>query len=540
MNEEHNTINQQREIWWYDGEKVPHKITKVVYCDHSHTPHTIWPCTIELRDVQIVKLSKNGQSSDVAYEYHVDTNTLIPNVSLIPGEVYSVKGTIDVYSRPGELEKRIKNCYFFPETISSSLDSASHPFLAPTGNEAHAYGSRTAKAYDANDNYLGEDYVSDYSQYVKWGVTSDIEKTGRIELQGGWYNERLGYVQNGYIFDGNYATRMIFRRASLSQGIELLKIAGNNPNSNDVINSPILLNSDQTITFWPKLHKWVSDSTAKPEQWEEYSDIDLSIGDFTYDSSFLNIYKNQNNSWTIEPIAFSNQPSTVTITYGNITRQFNVIVSSSSMFMLMLDANTPVESPLIINKATTISIRESTDGGMTWNLWSGSDYANRTYSFTSNDSSIISVSGTTLTPNVNKVGQSTTVDVVIENQNVATITVEVAQAEQIYTYYKAGPLVDGTINSAYINELQSTNTVTWVSPVQGDLFGIQFFIDSSGNTVREIYCEGINTAPFYGNYSGGIISIAYTSGSATSVNIPIYTDSTKTTLLGTITLNKVS
>lgn len=539
MNEEHNTINQQREIVWVDGSGNLHNITKVVYSDPYRATHTIWPCTIELRDVQIVKLSKNGQASDVAYEYHVDTNTLMPNVSLIPGEVYSVKGTVDVYSRPGELEKRIKNCYFFPETISSSLDPESHPFLAPTGNEAYSYGSRTAKAYDVNDNYLGEDYVSDYSQYVMWGVTSDIEKTGRIELQGGWYNERFGYVQNGYIFDGNYATRMIFRRATLAQDIVLSKISGNNISSSDVINSPILLDSDQTITFWPKLYKRVSDSTAA-EAWEEYSDIDLSIEDFTYDSSVLNIYKNQNNSWTIEPLAFSNQPSVVTITYGNVTREFNVIVSSSSMFMLMLTANTPVESPLKINKATTISIRESTDGGMTWNLWSGSDYINRTYSFTSNDSSIISVSGTTLTPNVNKVGQSTTVDVVIENQNVATITVEVEQAEHIYTYYKAGPLVNGTINSAYVNELQSTNTVTWVSPAQGDLFGIQFFIDSSGNTVREIYCDGINTAPFYGNYSGGIISIAYTSGSATSVNIPIYTDSTKTTLLGTITLNKVS
>lgn len=535
MNEEHNIINQQREIVWVDGSGNLHNITKVVYSDPYIATHTIWPCTIELRDVQIVKLSKSGQDGDVSYEYHVDTDTLMPNVSLIPGEVYSIKGTVDIYSRPGELEKRIKNCYFFPETSSNSLDPESHPFLAVTGNEAYSYGSRTAKAYDANDNYLGEDYVSDYSQYVKWGVTSDIEKTGRLELQGGWYNERLGYVQNGYIFDGNYATRMIFRRATLSQDIALLKIAGNNPNSSDVINSPILLNSDQTITFWPKLHKWVSDSTA-PEQWEEYSDIDLSIGDFTYDSSFLNIYKNQNNSWTIEPLAFSNQPSTVTITYGDITRQFNVVVFSSSMFMLMLNESSPINDYLEITNATGVSIIESTDRGVTWNFWSADDYANRSYSFTSADTSIVSTSGTTLIPNPNKSGQSTTISVVVEGQDVSTFTVEIGQ---IYTYYKAGPIVNNTIDSAYINELQSTNTVSWGSPTQGDLFGIQFFIDSSGNTVREIYCDGINTAPFYGSYSGGIISVAYTSGSATSVNIPIYTDNTKTTLLGTITLNKV-
>ena len=184
MNDEHNTINQQREIWWYDETKTPHQITKVVYCDQYGTPHTIWPCTIELRDVQIVKLSKSGQSADVPYEYHVDTNTLIPNVSLIPGEVYSVKGTVDVYSRPGELEKRIKNCYIFPETIET-VDQAPHPFLAVSGNEAYSYGSRVATAYDINDYPLGETYTSDYSQYTKWGVSSDIEKTGRIELQGG-------------------------------------------------------------------------------------------------------------------------------------------------------------------------------------------------------------------------------------------------------------------------------------------------------------------------------------------------------------------
>lgn len=535
MNEEHNTINQQREIWWYDGEKVPHQITKVVYCDQYRTPHTIWPCTIELRDVQIVKLSKSGQDGDISYPYHVDTTTLIPTVSLIPGEVYSVKGTVDVYGRPGELEKRIKDCYFFPET-SSSLDPEQHSFLTVTGNEAHSYGSRTAKAYDTNDTYLGEDYVSDYSQYVKWGVSSDIEKTGRIELQGGWYNERLGYVQNGYIFDGNYTTRMIFRRATLSQDIALLKIAGNNPNSSDVINSPIRLTSDQTIVFWPKLHKWVSDSTAT-EEWEEYSDIDLSIEDFAYDSSVLNIYKNQNsNSWTIEPLTFSNEPSTITVTYGDITRQFNIVVFPSSMFMLMLNENTPINDHLEITNATDVSIRESTDMGTTWNFWSADDYTNRSYSFTSADTSIVSTSGNTLIPNPNKSGQSTTISVIIEGQSVSTFTVEIGQ---ISTYYKAGPMVNNTIDSVYINKLQSTNTVSWESPTQGDLFGIQFFIDSSGNTVREIYCDGINTAPFYGSYSGGMITITYSSGSATSVSIPIYTDSTKTTLLGSITLNKV-
>jgi hypothetical protein len=76
--------------------------------------------------------------------------------------------------------------------------------------------------------------------------------------------------------------------------------------------------------------------------------------------------------------------------------------------------------------------------------------------------------------------------------------------------------------------------------VQGDNFGIQFYIDGSGNTVRNVYCDGISTAPFYGSYSGGILTISYGAGSATSVNIPVYTDNTKTTLLGTITLNKVS
>ncbi|MBO7692864.1 MAG: hypothetical protein J6T10_09575 [Methanobrevibacter sp.] len=60
-------------------------------------------------------------------------------------------------------------------------------------------------------------------------------------------------------------------------------------------------------------------------------------------------------------------------------------------------------------------------------------------------------------PNPNKSGQSTTVDVVIERQNIATLTVQVGT---ITTYYKAGPLVNGVINSSTVNQLNSTNTVT--------------------------------------------------------------------------------
>ena len=529
------SINTSRRIVHVDAQGVPHEIGKVVYCDHNATPHTVWPCKAHLTNVYIVKLSTSGQGTDVAYQYSVDINTMQPNITLIPGVVYSIKGDIEVY-REQVLEKIIKDCYFFEETTNTSLDQADDPFSPVSGNDAYIYGNRIATVYNTNNNPTGETYTVDYTKYTKWIANSNINDTGRMELQLGWWDAQVGYAQNGYIFDPNYVTPLIFKRANIEQEIKFSKIQSNNVSNSNLYNDSLSITDDEQIKFWPKLHKYVSDNVAVDE-WETYEEIELTTNNFTYDTNVFNIYQDQSDSsWVIEPLTFSNQPSTITISYGGITKQWNIAVATDSRFMLVMNGNNPVPDPLEITTATDISIRESTDDGITWTTWGSNDYSNRVYSFTSDNSSIVSTSGTTLTPNPNKSGQSTTISVIIEGQAVSTFTVQVGT---IVTYYKAGPLVNGTINSSYVNELQSTNTVTWVSPVQGDNFGIQFFIDGSGNTVREIYCDGISTAPFYGNYSGGMIVISYTSGSATSINIPIYTDNTKTTLLGSITLNKV-
>lgn len=525
MNEEHNTINQQREIVWVDGSGNLHNITKVVYSDPYRATHTIWPCTIELRDVQIVKLSKNGQASDVAYEYHVDTNTLIPNVSLVPGEVYSVKGTVDVYSRPGELEKRIKNCYFFPETISSSLDPESHPFLAPTGNEAYAYGSRTAKAYDANDNYLGEDYVSDYSQYVKWGVTSDLEKTGRIELQGGWYNERLGYVQNGYIFDGNYATRMIFRRATLAQDIVLSKISGNNISSSDVLNNPVLLDINQSVTFWPKFHKRVNDSTAA-EAWEEYWDANLSLSDFSYDSNTFTIVKNSNGSWTVTPISYTGGLGTITISSEGYSYELRIVCQPNVIYLLMSQGNVvPAGSTITMTNILPLWIRADNQS-----TGQSEEYTGSNYQFHTSNSSVAAIDGSTIIP-VGTEGSTAEIWAEVEGLETQHFNVEIGN---VNTYYKFGLASD--VDSSPLQLLPSSLSVN-ISV--GQLYVMKFFIDSIGNYERTVYYNTVQSDNIYVQPSGGMLTIT-SSGSGASVSVPIYPTSSKTagTELTTLTITR--
>lgn len=528
MNEEHNTINQQREIWWYDGEKVPHEITKVVYCDQYGTPHTIWPCTIELRDVQIVKLSKNGQSSDVSYEYHLDTDTLIPNRSLIPGEVYSVKGTIDVYSRPGELEKRIKDCYFFPETINNSLDPAAHPFLAITGNEAYSYGSRTAKAYDVNDNYLGEDYVSDYTQYVKWGVSSDLEKTGRIELQGGWYNERLGYVQNGYIFDGSYTTRMIFRRANLSQDIVLSKISGNNISSSDVLNNPVLLDINQSVTFWPKFHKRVNDSIEETQKdnWEEYWDANLSLSDFSYDSNTFTIVKNSNGSWTVTPISYTGGLGTITISSEGYSYELRIVCQPNVIYLLMSQGNViPANSTITMTNMLPLWIRADNQS-----TGESEEYTGNNCQFYTSDSSVAAIDGSTIIP-VGTVGSTAEIWAVVEGVETQHFNVEIGN---VNTYYKFG-LADDVDNSS----LQLLPSSLSVNISSGQLYAMKFFIDSIGNYERTVYYNTVQSDNIYVQPLNNVLTIT-SSGSGTSVSVPIYPTSSKTagTELTTLTITR--
>ncbi|MBO7692867.1 MAG: hypothetical protein J6T10_09590 [Methanobrevibacter sp.] len=158
------SINTSRRIVHVDAQGVPHEIGKVVYCDHYATPHTVWPCTVHLTNVYIVKLSKSGQGSDVSYAYSVDANAQ-PSITLIPGEVYSIKGDIEVYREQGVLEKTIKNCYFFPETINN-LDLVDTPFTPISGNEAYLYGNRTAQSY-INNQETGETFTMDYTKYTK-------------------------------------------------------------------------------------------------------------------------------------------------------------------------------------------------------------------------------------------------------------------------------------------------------------------------------------------------------------------------------------
>jgi hypothetical protein len=158
------SINTSRRIVHVDAQGVPHEIGKVVYCDHNATPHTVWPCSAHLTNVYIVELSKVGQNSDVSHSYTVDANGQ-PNVLLLPGKVYGVKGDIEVYREQGVLEKVIKDCYFFPET-TEDIDSVDSPFLPLTGNEESQYGNRTAKSFK-NNQETGETFTVDYTRYGK-------------------------------------------------------------------------------------------------------------------------------------------------------------------------------------------------------------------------------------------------------------------------------------------------------------------------------------------------------------------------------------
>ena len=527
------SVNSCKRIVHVDGSGVSHEIAKVVYCDGNRHTHTIWPCTVHLTDVYVVKLSKAGQGSDIAYSYTVDTNTLQPNVTLMPGSVYGVKGTLEMYdeNNPGTLVKRIENCYFFPETINTNLDPDEEPFVSPTGNEAYQYGGRIATEYDSNNNVTNT-YTIDYGQYTKWGVDSDPTHTGRMELQIGWWNANVGYAQNGFIFDPNYTTRMIFKRATINQEIKLANTSSNTGlNSGNFINSPKIMTLGETLTIYPKLHNYASDSVTN-DSWETYENITLTSSNFTYDSSSISITSGSNGSWVIEPLVITGGISDVVISYNGYTFTLGIIGTPNTTYSFWSQGQPIGTSTRNISDPLSVWIKDDT---------TGEQYLGNNYTMHAVTPGIVSFNGTTIIPNA--VG-STQVYAIVEGIETSKFTVNVTA---VNTYYRAGSLTtsmsNGNTTYTINGNITSLNGTVNLSVVENTPYGIEFFADSNGTFEKLVYFDIGTTLPFVitSEDNGRVIGIVGTSSSGvSSISVPVYPNSNKTsgTELGTFVITK--
>ena len=525
------SVNNCREIVYYDAQGTRQSITKVMYCDNNGVLRTVWPCKIRLSNVYLVKFG-NNQSADVAYPYTVDTNTNIPSVTIMPESPYGFKGDIEVYREPGVLEKTIYDCYFRPETVSVTLDPSAHYSFSPVpSNEAYTFGDRVATAS------TNETYVVEYNRYSAWRADTYVGATQRMELQLGWWEPSIGYAQNGFIFDTNYVTRLILKRADIIQSIVLANTSSNNITQNNQLFGSFYTLTDlsDSITVYPKYNKYASDSNTG-ERWEEYSSINTPLT-LTYDNTKYSVVDNNDGSWTIQALSYGSDNPAITFSDGTYNCSLGLACVPNTSYNLWAQGNpisTTASTPIVLTQPFTFSIMNINTG----NEYTGSNYS---FSVTDGDSSAVTISGKTIRPSrdPNKLGHTATISGTVEGVGVNNaIHVEVGN---IVTYYKAGPLItsgtSATINGS-INTLNSTNSVTWSSPSSGDNFGIELYEDSSGNTTIPMYCDPLSTSPFYTSGVGADnrLIIAYSGSGSGSVTVPIYTDSTKTAQLCSITI----
>lgn len=543
-----HSVNSSKKIVWVgnnpNNSSNIHNITKVVYCDHNRTNHLIWPCTARLTDVYLVKLSTGGQNSDVSYSYAVDSQTLQPNVLMMPETVYSIKGTIEVY-KDGSLQNRIKDCYFFPETISTNLDyPAQVPFTSITGNEAYSYGGRIATEIDANGNSTGTTYSIDYGQYTKWSSDSNPAHTGRMELQLGWWQPGVGYVQNGYIFDQNYTSRLILKRADVQSTFILFDHATSTDGSHNISDGyNLILNSP--VTIWPKTRLHALDVNSN-QSWQRYEM--RSVSNVVYDSSVFTVVANNDGSYTITAISYGNN---TTIEFDEESVDFSVMPDTTYSLYYGNHLYAQNISSLTTAKSYYILARD-------WNASQneyGQEYSyTGASSMTSSDSTIVSCSGLTITPNLNKPGQTATITTTVAGQTISSFTVTVGTVSTVH--YHVSDVEEDYQNLEFsqahgpfqlTNSSSETINAYSVRTGQEGVFAIKFAVDQSMYNPATVYVtrDGELTSTngnvdLYVSDGDSTVYLTYDKEGAGAqeftVEIPIYSDYNCENQLGKLTI----
>lgn len=510
-----STVNSSKKIVWVGNNPNNlsdiHNISEVVYCDSNRFKHKIWPCTAELTNIFITELSNSN--SDTPYQYTLSNpqynnqNVLIngdPSIYLKPETEYAITGTIVFYKEAGTPLKTVQNCYFFEET-QSRLEN-NYPLGITNTSHASIYGNRLP-----NDG-SGTAIHNQWQNYATWMANDTAGHISAISVQLGWYGNDT-YVQNGYLFDTNYQTPIILKRADITQQLILSNISGTPSSTADIINSPVTLHSGESITFWPKFHKTASDTNWGT--WNKYVDITLDASnDFSYDSSTVQIIDNQNGSWTIKPLVITNGISNVTISSGGYSFNLGIICIPNTTYDLRSQGNSILGTTIhnLINPLTIVI----------WDTVNNIDYSGSNYLLHTSDASVASVNGKVVIPNPNNNGNTATIWAEVEGVTTGSFTVEVGN---VVTYYS----IQDTSSSATPTYNTVGNTIT-LSASTNSNYSVRFFGDNQGNYERIPYYESVSGGRPIMVQSQGInnsmlVTVLGTATSGATLSIPLYFNS---------------
>ena len=491
-----NTVENVKEIW---------------YKDVNGYAYLIWPNQYWADNIEIVDLTTNSTISYSVYNgdpiYTIGNSTL---PGLIPNHDYAITGTIK--RGDGSIDQDVDDCYFFHITTQGS------------GSDCWV-SMNNSDSYRATNNFTGE--LNYYAVY-----TADTTITNRLseEVFVAYYVPGSGGSELKLLGFGHYssnfqnATPIILKRISIQQELKFYDAAtGGSEITGQIQDEP-----NTTVSLYPKWYKTSSDDNS----WSSLETASTNDFSYTISNSCDATVSIQNG---VVSVNIGTTGGYVSFTYnnGNNTKTLYITPTQTGSYSAWSGGNiinTTSSNPIVLTQPFTFWIKDD----VTQQPYSGNNYS---FSVASGDSSAVSISGTTISPSrdPSKLNATATITGTVEGVTITNgFDVKVGN---VVTYYKAGILnMNDYSISGSINTWNSTNSVTWNNPSTNNTFGIELYEDSNGNTPVSIYCDALSTAPFYGSVSNSQIMITYSGSGSNSITIPIYTDSSKSNQLGSITI----
>lgn len=502
-----NSIVDVKEIWY----KNPYGYTGLIW------PNQYWAGDIQIEDL----------TSGLTINYSVSTNGDPIYTSggqtlsgLIPEHEYAITGTIK--RGDGSETGDIPGCYF-------------QYFYSPSGSSCwNTSQARTARNKITGENNTYGVYIADDS--LTDNLDEEIVVGYHIPTTNGNNVVLLGFGHYSSNFQN--ATPIILRRIALSEAHLLTASL----NSNTSIGSTETIALGSSLTVYPKVRKFGTN-------YEAYSIYNITISDVTYDSSKLTIVRNQDGSFTITPLT---DDISENIDFDDI--ELNISVPGEHRYLVYYGNNNLAGTISSLTQSRTFYINESDYDSSVGTYTNEHNYTG-TYSMTSSDTSIVSVSGLTINP-----VSAGTVTIVIKipdanGRIINSFNVTVPQTNTVY--YKAGvpTLTNGHISSinGSVTQLNDTgsNIINWTYNSQNPEFAIQFAANQQmGQPVSVSLKNGIDDVngsdEVYWNYEGtnssstDIILLQditnWTAGNTGITTFEVW-DYNETTKLGDITLN---
>ena len=483
---------------------VDSPVIEIRYKDYAGYEHPVWPHLYWASDIVIEDLENSG----VEYDYSVNANTLEPSYSIgnetldaLPPGIYAISGTLHC----NEMQD-YDDVYFYHRTTTGNAscwtagsNNDNYRAINPFTNQLQHYGYYTAD--DSIDDNL-EMYVT-----LGYGLPTNQEDVS--------VGDDYGSVNFTNV------TPVILQRVPISQE---LKIYDANTGGNEINQIDIEVNS--TATVYPKFLKTDSNGTSYGLSSANDYTITKSQGlDATAakGDGYITIQVTGTNGGYIELNYNDGTDDVKEALYitPHISGSYSLRANGSVI-------NNQSSNPLTLTGPFSFFI---------WDNNTNSEYTGSNYSFdvVDGDDDAFTVSDKTVIPSRDPSKYNATATISGNVEGVGINNPFVVKVGNISTYYKAGILDSQNNIIGSINTWSSVNNETWSDP-SNNMFGIELYEDSSGNTSIPIYCDAVNESPIYGSVTNNQITLTYSGTGNGTVTIPIYTDSSKTTYLGSITV----